>query len=141
MRTAAFTDAASSNTPETAKWTRGSSLLTVVDRHRHTQKTHTHIRYLGFDVAVAAHRVQILKGPPQQNYEETPEKRHHGGGEECPPHALSIIVAGDFGRERDDHVFHLRHEDRGVLVYIIRVNTVCPHRAAASTGDGTTCFG
>lgn len=96
--------------------------------------------YLVFDVAVAANSPQILEGPPQQDDEETPEKRHHGRGEECPPHALSIIVTGHLGRERDDDVFHLGYEDRGVRLYVI-IDIACPHRAVASMGNGAIRLG
>lgn len=89
--------------------------------------------YLVFNVAVAANSPQIFEGPPQEDDEETPEERHHGGGEECPPHALSIVVARHIGRERDDEVFHLGYEDRGVRVDVA-VDSACPHRAVAAMG-------
>lgn len=36
------------------------------------------LRYLAFDVAMAADRPQVIKGPPHEDDEETPEERHHG---------------------------------------------------------------
>lgn len=92
------------------------------------------LAYLLFGVAVAAHGPQVFKGPPKENDEETPEKRHHRGGEECPPHALAIIVAGHVWREGDDHV-HLGYRDRGVLIFIM-IDISTHHRVAASMGNG-----
>lgn len=90
--------------------------------------------YLLFDVTVAADGPQVFEGPPQENDEETPEKRDHGGGEECPPHALAIVVAGHVWREGDDHV-HLGYRDRGVLIFIM-IDISTHHRVAASMGNG-----
>ena len=88
MRTAAFTDAASTNTPETAKWTRGSSLLTVVDRHRHTDTHRKHIHtYVTLGLMLQwQHTVyrylrvlhsRIMKRPPKNVTMEEARNAHH----------------------------------------------------------------
>lgn len=92
-----------------------------------------------FDVAMTADSPQVLEGPPQENDEETPEKRHHGRGEESPPHALTIVVTGYVWREGDDHV-HLRYRDRRVRISI--KNVITTHsRAAAAIGSVAICHG
>lgn len=59
--------------------------------------------YLLFTLAVAAHRPQVVEGPPHQDDEETPEESDHGGGEESPPHPLAIGVTWYITGVGDDH--------------------------------------
>ncbi len=59
--------------------------------------------YLLFTLAVAAHRPQVVEGPPHQDDEQTPEESDHGGGEESPPHPLAFGVTGYITGVGDDH--------------------------------------
>ncbi len=93
-------------------------------------------RYLVFDVAMAADLPQVVKGPPHKDDEETPEERHHGWGEESPPHALTIVVTGYVWRERDDQV-HLRYRDRRVR-FFIQIDIIT-HSIAAAIGTIAIC--
>lgn len=94
--------------------------------------------YLGFDATMAADSPQVLEGPPQEDDKETPEERHHGRGEESPPHALAIVIARHVWGEGDDHI-HPGYGDRRVRVFIV-VDIISHSRAAvAAAGKVAIC--
>lgn len=90
--------------------------------------------YLVFDATMAADSPQVLEGPPQEDDKETPEKRHHGRGEESPPHALAIVIARHVWGERDDHI-HPGYGDRRVRDFIISHSRA----AVAAAGKVAIC--
>lgn len=89
--------------------------------------------YLVFDATMAADSPQVLEGPPQEDDKETPEERHHGRGEESPPHALAIVIARHVWGEWDDHI-HPGYGDRRVRVFVVVV--IISHSRAAVAAAG-----
>lgn len=94
--------------------------------------------YLVFDATMAADSPQVLEGPPQEDDKETPEERHHGRGEESPPHALAIVIARHVCGERDDHI-HSGYGDRRVRVFIVVVIISHSRAAVAAAGKVAIC--